>query len=318
MKHRAVCLSLRSQFSRSLHSPAYTTPDNTSPGVDDEPNPSFRGGFYTPSTDQSTGYLGPISFVASFEEDQARVSSPNDRHGYDKVEMISNLPALLRYWVDETKKVLGYLKDLPIMEQLVREYYSMSESAPIPGPLVLNALDEVIRQTPVIDPELPIRNTAQTFDIPSNIEGRDFHILFTGTNLRLEALGLIYCIAGRASMFFLPHEKSSGRHRLEWRLQFARRMLAASDTIIQACKLLAPVNDLMIWVLYENVLLSTVVHGDYSTCLLTRAVCYPCMPMLTSRQVRPNGTDWENSPRICLNLGYIESPSSHLPSLHSY
>ncbi|EAU39251.1 predicted protein [Aspergillus terreus NIH2624] len=169
------------------------------------------------------------------------------------------------------RRVLGYLQELSFMDSLIQEYYAISEAAVIPKPLVLNSLAQVKADHSLrkgfSETEITwiLENTIQQFDIQPTIEGRDFHELFTGPNLRLETVALIYSLAGIANMFCLTQDKSSPRNLLEYRSLFAKRMLLASDTILQICKILTPVNDLTIWVLYENVILSTVVYGDYSS-----------------------------------------------------
>ncbi|GES59314.1 fungal specific transcription factor [Aspergillus terreus] len=169
------------------------------------------------------------------------------------------------------KRVLGYLQELSFMDSLIQEYYAISEAAVIPKPLVLNSLAKVKADHGLrkgfSETEITwiLENTIQQFDIQPTIEGRDFHELFTGPKLRLETVALIYSLAGIANMFCLTQDKSSPRNLLEYRSLFAKRMLLASDTILQICKILTPVNDLTIWVLYENVILSTVVYGDYSS-----------------------------------------------------
>ncbi|KAB8211244.1 hypothetical protein BDV34DRAFT_208960 [Aspergillus parasiticus] len=110
-----------------------------------------------------------------------------------------------------------------------------------------------------------LQNTKQLLHVPSTMTGRHFHELFTGPNLRLEILGLFYAIAGRLSVFGLAHDKFPRQNGMAARERFSRKMLAASDAVLQICKLIAPVNDLTIWMLYEILLLSKVAHGDASS-----------------------------------------------------
>ncbi|KAE8378400.1 hypothetical protein BDV26DRAFT_304293 [Aspergillus bertholletiae] len=110
-----------------------------------------------------------------------------------------------------------------------------------------------------------LQNTERVLHIPSTMTGNRFHELFTGSNLRLEILGVLYAIAGRLSLFGLAHDKFPRPNGMAARERFSRKMLAACDAVFEICKLIAPVNDLTIWMLYERLLLSKVAHGDASS-----------------------------------------------------
>ncbi|KAE8557455.1 hypothetical protein TMatcc_004907 [Talaromyces marneffei ATCC 18224] len=51
------------------------------------------------------------------------------------------------------------------------------------------------------------------------------------------------------------------------RLQLARRMYSASEVILQVCKMLTPTNDLFLWLVYEDMALSDIIHGASSETL---------------------------------------------------
>ncbi|KAF7588523.1 hypothetical protein BBP40_005550 [Aspergillus hancockii] len=218
-----------------------------------------------------TGYLGPTSFVAALEEDRELVSSPSDLQLQDGAGT-APLAGLPLDCVQKTVVILSCLKDFPTIEQLVREYYKLSPAAVI-LPLILHALPSIrtmidetqLHKSPADQVALVLRNTKQMFQVPHTITGRQFHELFTGSNLRLEILAIFYSIAGRISLFGLAHDRFPKHSGIAARERFARQMLAVSDAILQICKLLTPVNDLTIWMLYEILLLSKVAHGDSSS-----------------------------------------------------
>lgn len=263
VEFRTVLINSRSSVRSRTFSPAAAASDAHDLTPEQEE-------LYISTADRPTGYLGPTSFVAAFEEDQGLVSSPNDKYELCKMNRNTFPSCLSSHQIGEMRRVLGYLQELSFMDSLIQEYYAISEAAVIPKPLVLNSLAQVKADHSLrkgfSETEITwiLENTIQQFDIQPTIEGRDFHELFTGPNLRLETVALIYSLAGIANMFCLTQDKSSPRNLLEYRSLFAKRMLLASDTILQICKILTPVNDLTIWVLYENVILSTVVYGDYS------------------------------------------------------
>lgn len=214
-----------------------------------------------------TGYLGPTSFVATFENDREFVSNPSDVLRHDGAEGLASLPGLSPYWVHQAGEVLDCLKDVATVAQLVEEYYNISQAAVIPAPLVLNPLlrvKAVVEQARGFPRDQVLASTATPLQIPSTIEASQLYDLFTGPKLRLEILGVIYAIAGRASMFSLARDRLPSSNWFAVREKFARRMMVASDLILQICRILTPVNDLTIWLMYENLLLASVVHGDSS------------------------------------------------------
>jgi hypothetical protein len=150
----------------------------------------------------------------------------------------------------------------------------VSQSAAIAAHLILRALAEI--ETTYHDSILGspeqlsaltssiITNTRQPFDIPSTTDGINFHELYTGSSLRLEIFGIIYALAGRASSFGLSYNTKHDHTGSMAPARFSRKMLAASDVAIQICKSLSPVNDLFLWLVHENLLLSNIIQGDSS------------------------------------------------------
>ncbi|KAE8143368.1 hypothetical protein BDV38DRAFT_277393 [Aspergillus pseudotamarii] len=257
---------------RPLRARPVSTPVSTFSNTE-ELGPRLDDGFNMLVTTRSlpTGYLGPTSFVAALEEDHEFVSSPSDQLSQDDATTAfpSDLPL---YWVQRTAEILRCLQDFPTIDQLVCEYYKLSKAAVIPS-LLLNALPSIqtvidaaqLHKSPPEQVARVLQNTKHVLHVPSIMTGSQFHELFTGPNLRLEILGVFYAIAGRLSLFGLAHDKFPQFDGMAARERFSRKMLAASDEVLQVCKLIAPVNDLTIWMLYEILLLSKVAHGDTSS-----------------------------------------------------
>lgn len=223
-----------------------------------------------------SGYFGPTSFVTPLTDDvdlASHESSPDP----EVVQRV--LPA---YWAQKVSEVLLSLGDFTVIEALVREYYTLSQSAVIPAPYILNSLSSVksmckeIISASDIDEFVSsltvriIQNTAETFKVPESTRGKDFHSIFTGRNARLEIIGVLCCIAGRAGYMGLANVKLDGPVS---RSQFARQMQAAGDVTLYVCKLVTPLNDLTIWLDYECLPLSMVVNGDSSRLHHPRQVC---------------------------------------------
>ncbi|GFG22711.1 hypothetical protein IFM61606_02576 [Aspergillus udagawae] len=213
----------------------------------------------------SAGYLGPTSFVSVLGEGDGANELVT---ATDESTAASSVPA---WWVKRATEVVGHLVEFPTLKQLILEFYGLSQAAVIAAPFVLNALSQMqdtyhAYQLGQGETEIPalvatvLDNTRRKFSVPPTADGAHFHRLYTGSCLRLEILALVYALAGRASQFGLgqPKNKLLSSH-------FARRMLAASDTALETCRYLSPVNDLTLWVLHENLLLSTLVLGHSSS-----------------------------------------------------
>lgn len=227
----------------------------------------------SPETDQSLppGYFGPTSFVSAFSGGSGCKLLPSN----DETQVSGNSHSMLpSYWVPEMTKLLGILSEVSTIEQLVHDFYGASQSAILPTLLTFDLVTEMrgilekdeTPQTIYKKTTQILESTAQNFQMPPDIKGKDFHGLFRGTKMRLEIIGLVYAIAGRSCIFGLAHDRFPGHAEAASaaRFQFARRMLTASNNAIHVCKLLTPVNDMTSWLLHENMLLSCMLHGDSS------------------------------------------------------
>ncbi|KAL4996596.1 hypothetical protein BDV10DRAFT_195781 [Aspergillus recurvatus] len=227
-----------------------------------------------PETDQAhpPGYFGPTSFVSTFADGSESTLTPSTHGSQALGNRHSFLPS---YWVSETTKMLSILTEGPTIERLVSDFYGATQSAILPTAFVLSLMAEVrgyIKQseTPQTLHEKTaqiLKSTAQRPRITSNIMGKVFHKLFSGKHMRLEIIGIVYAIAGRASFFGFAQDKfpAFAGNAFADRFKFSRKMLTASETAVQLCRMLTPVNDLTAWMLYENWLLSCMFHGDSSS-----------------------------------------------------
>ncbi|KAL3475895.1 hypothetical protein BJX99DRAFT_228812 [Aspergillus californicus] len=214
-----------------------------------------------------SGYFGPTSFVSALG------STPDN--GCTISTGAFNGCILPSFWIPETIKALGHLRELSMIEQLVREYYDISQAAVIPIPFIYRILVEMrdmfeegeTSQSLHTKTSQALENTALKFQIPSDTQAKDFHKLVTGPRLRLEVIGTLYAIAGDASLCGFAHGRFQGaaESTSAARIRFARMMITASDTIIQVCRVLTPTNDLTIMMLYQHWVLSCAFHGEHSS-----------------------------------------------------
>lgn len=214
-----------------------------------------------------TGYLGPTSFVSSLCDD---VDFSSDDRG---MEIITPSRVLPSFWVQKVSDVLLALADFAPIEAVIREYYGLSQASVIPGPFILNSLAPVedmtkclllTRKTGESRSLLTtkvIQNTVNNFHVPSSVAGKDFHSSYTGQAIRLEILGVICSLAGRAAYLGLARNKFASEKQ---RLQFSKKMLVASDAALHICKILTPLNDLTIWLVQENLMFCLAADGNSS------------------------------------------------------
>ncbi|KAJ5167785.1 uncharacterized protein N7482_003379 [Penicillium canariense] len=188
------------------------------------------------------GYFGPTSFVSPLTDDVDLAS------GGQGLEVEGAQRVLPPYWVQKISEILLTLEDFSVIECLIWEYYNLSQSAAIHAPFVLSSLGPFKAMCAKCVSMGKYRGRdfgahAETFDVPPTTAGKDFHTLFTGAATRLEMIGVICSLAGRARYPGLARDKfsdpASGVH-------FARTMLAA------------------IWLVHENLLLSHLINGDSS------------------------------------------------------
>ncbi|CDM32811.1 Zn(2)-C6 fungal-type DNA-binding domain [Penicillium roqueforti FM164] len=217
------------------------------------------------------GYLGPTSFIAGLEE-SVDLFTHGEQSNTDGREnsAIAPSPALVK----RTAEVLRCLQHFPAIKNLVHKYYSVSQTAVIPSPFILNALDELEVTVngslfgSASDERLftfstfVTHNTSKALQIPQNSDGTVFHKYFTGPFLRLEIIGVICALAGRASYFGLADSTVGDT---ESPTQFSRKMLVICDLTIHICKSLTALNDLSLWLVHENLLLSKLLRGDSSS-----------------------------------------------------
>lgn len=101
-----------------------------------------------------------------------------------------------------------------------------------------------------------LRSTSTNIEITSELDVAGFLAMHTGQHLRLEMLGLIYALAGRACILGLARD-------FEKRDDFVQAMLHSSTACLQLARDIAPdVNDVMVWLAYEHLRLTTNIQGD--------------------------------------------------------
>ena len=167
--------------------------------------------------------------------------------------------------------VLSTFRNYNSIRELVVWYNVSSEAGVIPAQLsidAVNALEAVVdkhdlrRKAPNAQLiEQVLETTARPFTISQSLEARDFHILCSGENLRFEIIGFLLATAGRSLTFGFAPDVFSDPANKDMKVRFTDELLRASTTCLFLTTMLATVNDLTVWMYYENYLFTIMMCG---------------------------------------------------------
>lgn len=163
--------------------------------------------------------------------------------------------------IEYTSKLIGLLRPFSIFEVLVDHQLLRNQVFSIASSLVLGALPHVksfIERENMSDNALAQKiteNTLHPLVVPSSMTASEFHTLFTGQNLRWEFVGFLFACAGRSALVEPSKDGTFLDCSLEIvdRAAFVHQLMMASRTCVALCRQNgAVVNDILIWLLYEN------------------------------------------------------------------
>jgi hypothetical protein len=195
--------------------------------------------------------------------------------------------------------VLSTFRYFTAIKELVLWYNAGNEAGVIPAQLqvdAINAIESIVdkhnlRQAPP-SPHLisqVLESTSRPLTLAQTLDARDFHILCSGENLRFEIIGFLLATAGRSLSFgFAPDIFGNPENRGS-KSQFVDELLRASTTCLFLCTMLATVNDLTVWMFYENYLFTTMMCG-YAGMLVA-------LPSLSDDSKNPRSTFLETCRR---------------------
>lgn len=175
----------------------------------------------------------------------------------------------------QLKEVLSHLSELDLISKLIRRWYEISQTCLFPGVFLYEALASLRLAARRFNQDFLeasrlaadiLSATSKPFSVPVDTQPSDFPKLFTGSNMRLEIIGLLLSTAGLAALqipatdtLFLTVKFTKAD-----RNTFATNMLSASDTCISLCDKYFNVNDVMVWLRSENLTLAMNFWGNTS------------------------------------------------------
>lgn len=165
-------------------------------------------------------------------------------------------------------KSLRHFKDI---QKLVLQYCEINHAGVVAAPLFANAcnalqgvVEEYDLERSPPSPQLAamvLENSSHPLHITQDTGAGDFHKLITGNNLRLELISLLLAMTGRTLIFGLSDNTQRCANHA-----FTDELLRSSTTCLTLCTLITPVNDVLVWAFYENVLFTCIMCGYTSKC----------------------------------------------------
>lgn len=209
------------------------------------------------------------SFMYNEHPDSGLPSQPFrpecQKNSEEKLAAIQEIVSLLRYF--------------SLIERLIEEYFSFSQAAIVPRPVVRQLFECIkssvyesdsaqshdtlkSKQSSGIIPDLTatlLRSRSETAAITSSLDLGGFCALFSGPRLRMETLGLMYTIAARSYLY--------SRRRDDKKIDsLVQQMIRCSNLSLRLSHELAAqdTNDVIIWLGLENVQLTSLLEGHGS------------------------------------------------------
>jgi hypothetical protein len=252
----------------------------------------------TRSTQSSEGtrafYLGSTSYASVFAEEGRPISEsvhPDPEHVerttraiLDDSSRTSAFPSKLtgsRFCqMGVGQSIIAKLNPFSLFEKSTKMYFSINKASSLEGPLVISALPQIREDLELLKSltgdslyaayaEMT-RNTARPLKVPATMTAPEFPTLFTGRNLRWETLGLMLVTAGSNAQYTSPEDPIftlENGERID-KDEFIEDMIHASNDCITLCQIHGAVNDIMVWLLYGNLMVNSNFYGDNCQCVL--------------------------------------------------
>lgn len=248
------------------------------PRDDDPPDSDLVG-----KTSFREGYLGPTSYAAILPKDDdpspAYDRPPSIASDEDQESMMQQpLTRTMRHQM--ASAILKSLRRYRRIQNLVKIYWTGSQAGVVPEMINISVLDalkttvdkyNLTERAPSAElVSTVLENSSKPLDISPTIQAQDFYTLVTGDNLRLEVIGYLLSTAGKACYFGLePYTMGSDADR-SIKSQFIKEMLRSSTMCLILCTLITPVNDIMLWLLFDNLVLTSIMSGMSSAIVWRR------------------------------------------------
>lgn len=226
----------------------------------------------------SPGYLGPGSYALLLPQEdgsevlQQEVSASSDSPEHELTHQYTLKKAVRREIVTG---ILSTLRNYAAIQELVLQYNASNEAGVIPAQLQIDAINAIgpfvdkhnLQQSPpstqLVDQIM--ENSRKPLCVTKITNPRDLHKACSGDSLRLETIGFLLATAGRSLTFGFSLKLFSGHGNRGLRARLIDELLSASTQCITITSLIGTVNDVTVWMYYENYLFTTMVCGYSGT-----------------------------------------------------
>lgn len=253
-------------------------PSGSSSHVNTWPTPPESATRTTQSTaDSARGfYLGSTSYASVFAEEQPLPKSVHEQPAESMSvtpSATSRLAGTRHCQMGIGASIIARLQPFAFIERSAAMYFIINRASALVGPLVTSAFPQLRKDLDQLaamgdDPYSAYaeitRNTTRPLKVPPDMRPSEFHTLFTGPNLRWEILGLVMILAASNSQFTEPNDPVfvlDDGTRVD-KDCFIEDMIHASNDCINLCQVHGAVNDVMVWLLYNNMLVVSNFYGD--------------------------------------------------------
>ncbi|KAF3053871.1 hypothetical protein E8E11_011458 [Didymella keratinophila] len=223
----------------------------------------------------SPGYLGPGSYALLLPQEDGNevlqrpeASVPSEAPEHE----LTHQYTLKKEWRREVvKSILSAFSNYAAIQELILWYNAINETGVVPAQLQIDAINAIgpfvdkhnLRRSPpstqLVDQIM--ENSKKPLCVNKITDPRELYKSCSGDNLRLETIGFLLATAGSSLTFgFLP-DTFSGPADRGLRARLVDKLLSASTQCITITSLIGTVNDVSVWMYYENYLFTTRVCG---------------------------------------------------------
>lgn len=238
-----------------------------------------------PSLQPQPGFLGSTSYAAVLTESQSHIGLEDEPDTGDtrdhELEPTASSPSK-EALIKEGATLLALLTDLPLYLPFIDQWLEYARGLALIAPFMPECVESI--QKDLYDPyvraksgqallhasEMLFMNGAKPMKFDASMTFQRYHTLFSGENLRWEAIGMFFTAVGLSCCIMLAADNTVDFPRTGTvdKRALAQRMLEASDASITFCEQTGNLNDVGMWLISENFLLMSLVIGDSSKCEL--------------------------------------------------
>lgn len=264
---------------------SHSSPQQTHPSPNTSPAERIQ-----PRRDDNIGYLGPTSFSAVIEETRGNLTSvqlPAPRDDDDNDDAGTNVVAEAETTtleaVDQATLEIGIEIIRMIPDRDTSNVMFGKQRNPCDSWCRLAALrcKESMWDTfgHILEGDRTraslehmatiISKNSKTVFVENQTDPDEWVGCFSGPNMRWETLGSLFAYWALGALSFSEHStKQVGKLKMEQRRQRMVKYKAMAVKCIELCRRNSSLNTVVLYVLYKNTLLESMVSGDASMCLV--------------------------------------------------